>query len=218
MAKETYNGQCLVCDMRISKSGMTRHLKGCIPARLGVEDGAEETDLVHLRVEGRNAPMYWLDVQFPGRGTLEDLDRFLRAEWVECCDHLSSFTIGPLTYGDGYEARSTAVALRRALPDPGVRFEYEYDFGSTTHLTLRVIGWRQGSIGGEPVRILARNQPLAWKCTVCGEPAMWVCSFCDYDLPDPFFCKEHGPEHECGEDGLLPVVDSPRMGVCGYGF
>jgi len=122
---------------------------------------------------GTYAPLYWLDVELRGRGTLEDLDRFLRAEWVDCCSHLSSFTISPLTYGQGYGDRSAAVALRRVLPDRGVRFLYEYDFGSTTRLTLRVIGWRQGSMGREPVRILARNQPPAWQCAVRTDSSRW---------------------------------------------
>ncbi len=33
---------------------------------------------------------------------------------------------------------------------------------------------------------------------------------------DDFFCDEHAEEHACEEESLLPVVNSPRMGVCGY--
>ena len=29
-------------------------------------------------------------------------------------------------------------------------------------------------------------------------------------------CDECAPKHKCGEDMLLPVVNSPRVGMCGY--
>jgi hypothetical protein len=217
MARTTYRGTCLLCGKKSTKAGIARHLKGCVAAHQPEEIKAKSGDLVHLRVEATHSPLYWLDIELSGERTLRHLDQFLRREWVECCGHLSSFSIPPYSYGDGYDDRSMAQTLKRVLPEPGVSFSYEYDFGSTTHLTLRVVDWRTGSVPKEPVRILARNEPPVWRCTVCGEPARWICSFC-HDDPEPFYCEEHGAEHECGEDGLLPVVDSPRMGVCGYGF
>jgi hypothetical protein len=29
-------------------------------------------------------------------------------------------------------------------------------------------------------------------------------------------CQACAEDHECGEDMQLPVVNSPRVGVCGY--
>jgi hypothetical protein len=217
MARKAYHGTCLLCGKRLSKAGITRHLKACIASHPGPGHKTKEGDLVHLRVESTYSPLYWLDIEMPGVRTLAHLDQFLRKEWLECCGHLSSFYIRTHSYGDGYEDRSMAPLLKRVLPEPGIPFSYEYDFGSTTRLTLRVVAWRQGPIPGEPVRILARNEPPVWPCAVCGKPAQWVCSFC-FDEPAPFYCDEHGTTHECEEDGLSPVVDSPRMGVCGYGF
>ena len=34
----------------------------------------------------------------PASDTLADLDDFLRAIWLECCGHLSEFTIGGTSY------------------------------------------------------------------------------------------------------------------------
>lgn len=31
-----------------------------------------------------------------------------------------------------------------------------------------------------------------------------------------YYCKECAPKHECGEQMMLPVLNSPRTGVCGY--
>ena len=43
-------------------------------------------------------PMYWLHIEIPAKATLEDLDHFLRAVWLECCGHLSSFDIADETF------------------------------------------------------------------------------------------------------------------------
>ena len=37
-----------------------------------------------------------------------------------------------------------------------------------------------------------------------------------YEREDPFLCEVHTEKHDCGEEALLPVVNSPRMGMCGY--
>jgi hypothetical protein len=33
---------------------------------------------------------------------------------------------------------------------------------------------------------------------------------------DEFYCDKCLTKHECGDEMSLPVVNSPRMGVCGY--
>ncbi len=215
MTRTTLRGHCLLCERRATKAGMTRHLKSCVSDHAPASEG-EATELVQLRVEAAYDPLYWLDLEIEADGTLEDLDLFLRAEWVECCGHLSAFEISGRYYGDGHGARSAKVRLDRVLPDTGVRFAYEYDFGSSTHLALRVVRRRTGPADDETIRILARNEPPVWPCAVCGQPATWVCSFCGYEDDNPFSCNVHAPGHACGDEGLLPVADSPRMGVCCY--
>jgi hypothetical protein len=67
------------------------------------------------------------------------------------------------------------------------------------------------------LRLLARNTPPVWPCAIWGEPATLLCSFCYADGVNPFACRKHKRRHACGErDGFMPVVNSPRMGVCGY--
>jgi hypothetical protein len=109
------------------------------------------------------------------------------------------------------------IRLRDALPVSGEGFEYEYDFGSTTSLDLEVTGERSGRSGRSAVRLLARNAPPISACAVCGEPATLVCAFCLQESADAFVCTKHRRQHQCGEEeAFLPVVNSPRMGVCGY--
>jgi hypothetical protein len=40
---------------------------------------------------------------------------------------------------------------------------------------------------------------------------------CIYEKENPFYCEEHAGDHGCEDaEMLLPVVNSPRMGMCGY--
>jgi hypothetical protein len=93
--------------------------------------------------------MYWMHLEVTAQTTLATLDRFLRDIWLECCDHLSQFKIGNVRYSENPEmyAWSTGrkdmdVRLDEVL-NPGQACSYEYDFGSTTELTLKVISERE---------------------------------------------------------------------------
>jgi hypothetical protein len=86
---------------------------------------------------------------------------------------------------------------------------------TTTELALKVIGEREGQARGAVVQIMARNDPPVWPCEVCGEPAVKVCPMCQYEGKG-WVCKKHARQHECGEEMLLPVVNSPRTGECAY--
>ena len=64
-------------------------------------------------------------------------------------------------------------------------------------------------------RLLARNLPPAFPCRVCGEPAEIICMECVWDNKDEFYCEKCYEKH--GHDDVsMAVVNSPRMGECGY--
>jgi hypothetical protein len=224
-------GACELCGEDVSRRNAQSHASRCAPAH-DLRNGPPQ-DLVQLRAMAPGLPAYWLDLEAKADAKLEALDAFLRRIWLECCGHLSAFTVGATRYfSRGYELgssgfgvfgghrpveRSMNARLRDALPVVGERFEYEYDFGSTTTLQLKVIGERTGRPGRHAVRLLARNTPPAWPCAVCGQPAAVVCAYCLSGDRNAFVCATHESEHACGEtEGFLPVVNSPRVGVCGY--
>ena len=221
MARFTSYGTCQLCGKRTSKAGMTRHVKSCA-AEHDLPRG-RRAHLFHLRVEDAYSPVFWLDLEMKAVATLEDLDDFLRGIWLECCGHLSSFDIEGVTYTVAqyrdplfaFDERSMDVQLWKVL-SPGTRFGHTYDFGTSTELKLRVVGDREGRIGGEPLRLLSRNEPFEWACMVCDGPATEICTYCMYERENPFLCEVHAEEHDCEEEALLPVVNSPRMGMCGY--
>ena len=70
-------------------------------------------------------------------------------------------------------------------------------------------------IDKDEVQIIARNNPYTFECINCGKKASEICTDCSGDTL-PFLCSECATTHECGEDMLLPIVNSPRFGVCGY--
>jgi hypothetical protein len=214
-------GVCALCRGRLPKQAVVRHLAACAPRH--DRSGGATCELWHVRAEGRGSPLYWIDLEVRGDASLRRLDDFLRHTWLECCGHMSAFEIGKQRYSVlvdrdfdvGRVERSMTARVSRVLTD-GQRFSYEYDFGSTTHLALKVLRTRRGTAGRAAVRLLARNEPPVWPCAVCAKPASVICPFCAYE-GDPFSCPEHISQHACEqEEAFLPVVNSPRMGVCGY--
>ena len=113
------------------------------------------------------------------------------------------------------------VGKSRPLSDlaseKGDAFHYGYDFGSTTCLRGQVVATLDGvprPRGG--LRLVARNQPPDHSCTKCDAPATAVCQECGWGS-EALYCARHFKDHEHGDDDMhLPVVNSPRMGVCGY--
>ena len=199
-------GTCELCKQQTSKSQMTRHVAQCAPEHDA--SGGQET-IVQLRIDADGDPRYWLYVEARASASLQQLDSLIRRTWLECCGHLSAFWAGRSELAMGTEMGS-------AFPRKRVTFSYEYDFGSTTALKGHVVGTRNGCLGRAAVRLLARNDPFDWRCANCSRPAVIVCPFC---IPedDCLFCEAHAQEHPCAEEEVyLPVVNSPRMGVCGY--
>ena len=326
--KEVSKGICSSCKGEFEKAKMTQHLKYCkqraaeIATEIESTPASQKTRLFHILVEGRYNPQYWMHLEMPASDALIDLDDFLRAIWLECCGHLSEFTIGGTSYSsepedyfyfggdatdeeveiedeeeeeldvdellqtfppeslkmlpknflselkkfesiddlvsylketlnsipkkgvphsqeewDAYreryfqsqvleallemvEDRSLDVSLEKVIKI-GQKFSYEYDFGSSTDLTLKVLAEREGAIHNEDeeedtIEILARNIELVMVCKVCGKPAKFVVGGY-FDVEDNAFCSKKCVK-KIGEDAdmLLPVVNSPRVGVCGY--
>jgi hypothetical protein len=217
MAKAASQGTCELCGFHSGKTGMGRHLSACL-AKHG-KPGSK--DLFHLRVEDRWGGPWWLDIEVVGSATLADLDSFLRRLWLECCGHMSTFFMRPGgAKGAGRRRRSVwsddEIDMEKRVGEvlhAPVELTHVYDFGTSTELSIRTAGSRKGGTEREKIRILARNDPPVWPCSECGTAATQICSDCGEDA---FYCNEHAAAHECGEEMLLPVVNSPRMGVCGY--
>lgn len=209
---DTSRGVCALCKGEFPKNGMTKHIAKC-PQRKSGSDSR-----FHIVVQGRYLPQYWLHVEAKPTARLSDLDRFLRDIWLECCGHMSSFDIEGQEYlysqTFSSEAESMEVPLGKVL-SPGLKFRHTYDFGTSTELDLRVVGELLGVPGKGKIHLLARNIAVCFECGKCGKPATQLCSECSWEN-DTWLCDACGAEHKCGEEMLLPIVNSPRIGQCAY--
>ena len=114
------------------------------------------------------------------------------------------------------EDRSLEVPLERVLK-VGQKFSYIYDYGSSTYITLKVMAEREGIIQDEEdtVQLLAQNIAPEFACIVCGKPATQVAMGYYYkgSLEDGVYCDTCAETQEEELDGLLPIINSPRVGV-----
>ncbi|GJM32098.1 MAG: hypothetical protein DHS20C18_10990 [Saprospiraceae bacterium] len=173
-------------------------------------DKVDKKKSLHLRVE---AGPYFLNLLMDGDAKLSDLDGFLRAIWLECCGHLSQFS-----YGRWNEEIRLSLKCQRIF-EKGTKLWYAYDFGSTTELDIKCIDVYPVAVK-EKIRILSRNEPYNSICVNCKKkPAVQVCT-AHWGEDDAYFCEycaeKHEVECEEGEYSMFPIVNSPRMGVCGY--
>lgn len=69
--------------------------------------------LVHLRMQDAYSGAFWFDAEVRGTATLTDVDSYLRAIWLECCGHMSRFSL------EGWGSRESGqptVLTRRDTP------------------------------------------------------------------------------------------------------
>lgn len=166
MSKISTKGTCQFCHGVFSKPAMTKHLEAC-PRRASDAAGSgkttKQTQLLHLRVEGRDEPQYWMHLEMPATTTLQTLDNFLRKTWLECCGHMSKFDLAGVSYSSYPDPEFGDKSMRvqiGTLLSPGMQFSHEYDFGTTTELRLKVLSEREGEVKGKSsIQVLARNEP-----------------------------------------------------------
>ena len=216
--KKQSRGVCFYCDAEFAKGGMIRHLSSC-PKRqetitLANHKAGKVETLYHLRVQDAWDGDFWLNLEMRDTATLEQLDRYLRAIWLECCGHLSRFSYGGWGSDDISKKRKAGVIFK-----PGVELVHQYDFGTTSETLIKVMDSRQGKpTTKHPITLMARNSIPEWKCVECDQPATFLCFECLVE-DDVFgtLCDQHAEtHHHVNYDEPMPLVNSPRLGMCGY--
>jgi len=211
-------GQCAFCGYETTKGSMTRHLVAC-PQRQTHIAGAAQTNrtpemLYHLRMYDAYDSDFWLDVEVRGSAKLKDIDSYLRAIWLECCGHLSQFSIG------GW--RGTEIAKSRrvdAVFQRDVEVTHIYDFGTSSETHIKPMGLREGvPLSARPMVLMARNLMPEATCIECRQPATHLCMECliEQDVAGTL-CEQHAQTHPHEDYGEpIELVNSPRLGMCGY--
>lgn len=212
------NGHCASCGQEVTKGGVAKHLSVCSKRQAIIEKGerksVEGETLYHLRVQDAWRSEFWLDLEMRGSATLKDLDGYLRAIWLECCGHLSRVSIG------GWRGKELPKKRRAdELFHPGIELTHIYDFGTSSETRIKVVGMREGRLTTpRPVALLARNRMPEAECTECKQPAVRLCMECLIeDNVWGTLCDEHTQTHPHDNYGEpIPLVNSPRLGMCGY--
>jgi hypothetical protein len=205
----TSEGKCFYCDEKFSQKGIAKHLARHLSAT-EKEKLSEKERGYHLSIEAGNM---FLQVLIKGSSRFQVLDAFLRDIWVECCEHLSDFHHKNIEIG-------MSDKFFRVL-SPKMKFDYIYDYGSTTSFPLKVEGVYQID-QKEDIVLLSRNEPLKILCSLCKKnSATSICTVHAYQTDECFFCEKCAAKHgkKCGDFSdyaEMPVVNSPRMGICGY--
>ena len=216
--KPESHGTCAYCGETLTKRSVAKHLGKC-PQRLENLQSAETSNcpvetLWHLRVQDAHDKDFWLDLEMRGSASLAKLDDYLRAIWLECCGHLSMFTIG------GWQGDEIGKSRKSdAIFEPGLVLRHLYDFGTTSETDIKVVSFREGKATTKhPIVLLARNQMPEAVCQECGQPAKWLCIECLYEEDKTgHFCDDHVEDHPHKNYGEpMPLLNSPRTGMCGY--
>ncbi|MBT9163179.1 MAG: hypothetical protein DDT24_00083 [Chloroflexi bacterium] len=216
--KKQSQGKCTFCGREMTKGGLAKHLMAC-PQREGSISAAnqgpiKEQVLYHLQVQDTWWGDFWLHLEMKGSSTLKALDNYLRAIWLECCGHLSRFSIG------GWEGDEISMTRRaEQIFERGVELTHIYDFGTSSMTLIKVVDVRRGKpLTPHPIFLMARNRPPEVPCMECDQPASWLCIECMHESDEPgTLCNQHVQDHSHEDYGEpVPIVNSPRVGMCGY--
>lgn len=208
------SGTCHICKETVTKRTAASHLQKTHAGKSG-----EERYII--KVDTPYSSPYWMFLLAKPGATLADLDEALRDIWVECCGHLSAFSIMGTEYQASYDgdvsdpigdAKSMKVQLKKILT-PAMSFTYEYDFGTTTELRLHVVDTITWQKEKEEILMIAMNNKPEHVCSECGKPAIF--HYVESD-DETYLCIDCGSEEELDECYLLPICNSPRTGQCAY--
>jgi hypothetical protein len=203
----------------MARNGISRHLSVC-QKRQAVIEKAQTRDkigsetLYHLRVQDAYRSEFWLDLEMRGCGTLKDIDSYLRSIWLECCGHMSRFSIG------GWQGREISKSRRAdEVFQQASELTHIYDFGTSSQTLIKMVGAREGKpTTTRPIVLMARNLMPEAECIECKQPAAWLCMECliEKDVWGTL-CDAHAKSHPHNNYGEpIRLVNSPRMGMCGY--
>ncbi len=219
-------GNCSFCGKDYTRWGMTRHLQTCAERRNAIDSAdagpGRQQRILHLLVEDAWSSDYWLHLEVAGRAALDELDSYLRFIWLECCGHLSHFSVDEIFYVKEselpyafYESEPMSAQIASVF-GPETKAEYLYDYGTSSELLITVAAARTGIWEGKPVRLLSRNETPIMECMVCRKQADWLCLDCLYEDGNCFLCVQHADQNVHDDEMILPAVNSPRIGMCGY--
>lgn len=215
--KKQSRGSCTFCGKEMTRGGLSKHLKSCKGRQEAITEASagKEQPIYHILAQDAYGGDYWIHLEINGSAKLFDLDRYLRAIWLECCGHLSHFSIGDVWRGDELD---DTLAVHNVFSRTDT-LGHIYDYGTSSQTDIKVVGARKGKpLTKHPIALMARNHLRAVECQECDKQATNLCIECIYEGDATgLLCDDHAESHPHDDYGEpLPFVNSPRTGMCGY--
>ena len=207
--KITSEGKCIYCQKTFAQKDITKHLT--VHLAQMEKDKKIPNPLTYCHIEVEAGEMF-LHLLVKGSAKMKEIDDFLREIWLECCGHMSAFRHKP-----------TEIPMNQIVKEvflPKTKIQHEYDFGSTTTVFLKAHKQYQLSFKNT-ILLLSRNEPLKLLCATCKKNAATsLCTVCQCNEYS-FFCNSCAKKHtntcdDFSDYSQMQVVNSPRMGECGY--
>ncbi len=157
-------GRCYYCNKELTERTIKRHTKSCSEMKKIIEEkmkytkGVKDQFIISMK-DKYNPSLYCIYVSIDANLQLQHLDKFIRDIWVESYGHLSAFYIDKEVYHDNSDEQYEMNFHLKDVLNINKKFEYEYDFGSTTYLTLEVVDTIKVPSEFSQVEIIARNNP-----------------------------------------------------------
>jgi hypothetical protein len=197
----------IICDLCYQKFGCRKiitHIPSCI-----IEKNINKSGFLIEFISSSyiTRKQYYMYVIFGTTSTFNDIDKLLR-EWLKCCDHLSIIEndIQP-RYLDNRVNYESPISQYRE----NIKFRYEFDMCSTTIVYFKILKKLNGYDNNNNIDIIYKNKEYNVKCK-CNEKAKKVlqqeliCDKCLIEFDDDLL------------DLCLPIVNSPRIGICACGL
>jgi hypothetical protein len=232
-------GKCLYCGETFAQAQINRHVATHLKEKTKTgKPGKSFLVKIETPKKWGRTP-YFLSLWIDGEAKMEAIDDFLRDIWLECCGHMSAFSTprkrfsGTKTFDiqamfnsfmeDNESEFPREIPKNRKAKDvlyKELSLEYEYDFGSTTELKITTVA-EYPIKADKKIVLLSRNERVEIICSMCKKvPATQICTECMYHI-NAKFCNKCASKHakKCAvfdDYASMPIVNSPRMGVCGY--
>ena len=194
---------CQFCNIKFGTNAFKEHIADCICNSQNNKSGYLIEFISHSGILGKEYIMYAI---FGTKCKFSHIDEFLKKRWCECCGHLS--TLDKIVFLENEmamtEIKFNILISKHVNVD---QFRYQYDMGSTTTIFFRIVKKLDGIETNTNIELLYHNEPYKLKCK-CKKEALYIYEgekLCEE-------CKEDVDEPECA----LSIVNSPRVGMCGY--
>ena len=222
--KPVMKGECRACCCYVQPDVATDHLTlRCVDkVEEFLNHKNQEKDLVEgflIRVCCADRPWtYWMYATVPKHFKFSKIDKFLKDYWCECCGHTSSLRLADPSkpfWSDSYQKVMKKGAEIGMELRPGMMLNYEYDSGTSTELKLEVISTIFCSTMN--IAVVMQNDTPLFPCVGCNGMNISdrICTNCEMKYC-PHCSTANHPCNRSRSAFYLPIVNSPRIGKCGY--